>query len=101
MIGYKLFHKRKDGSYGPLFINRKQRLLLQNYYKAEDHPTKGYAHRPGWHLCKKAVAPHLSTKGRVWVKVWYDPDTAETFKRPDSQGGEWILAKEIRLLSEV
>ena len=101
MIGYKLFRKRKDGSYGPLFINRKQRLLLQNYYTAEDHKTAGYSHRPGWHLCTKPVAPHLSTKGRVWVKVWYDSDLAETFKRPDNQGGEWILAKEIRLLSEL
>jgi hypothetical protein len=47
MIGYKLFRKRKDGTYGPLFINRSQKILQGETYHAEDHPTKGYAYRPG------------------------------------------------------
>lgn len=56
MIGYKLFHKRKDGTYGPLFINKKQKLVAGVYYAAGDYPTKGYAHRPGWHICSAPVA---------------------------------------------
>jgi hypothetical protein len=33
MIGYKLFRKRKDGSYGPLFINRKLRMCAVNLWR--------------------------------------------------------------------
>ena len=32
MIAYKLFRKRKDGTYGPLFINRKQRIHTGETY---------------------------------------------------------------------
>jgi len=96
MIGWKLFRQRKDGSYGPLFINCKQRLEKGVVYESEDHPTKGYAHRPGWHICKNKNAPHLSKKDRVWVKVWFD--NAEVIKRPENQGGIWYLAKQIKLL---
>jgi hypothetical protein len=46
MIGYKLFRKMKDG-YAPLFINKSQRLKINVEYTYEDHPTKGYAQRPG------------------------------------------------------
>ena len=41
MIAYKLFRKRKDGSYGPLFINRKQKVYPGVTYQAEEHRTKG------------------------------------------------------------
>ena len=98
MLGYKLFRKRKDGSYGPLFINRKQVLELGVLYRAEDHPTKGYAHRPGWHICKHMYAPHLSTKDRVWCLVEFDHK--ETLERPDTQGGTWYLGNTIRILEE-
>ena len=47
---YKLFIKRKDGTIGPLFIGRKQRIPMGVWLEAEDIPTKGYAHRPGWHV---------------------------------------------------
>jgi len=40
MIGYKLFHKRKDGTYGPLFINKKQKLVAGVYYAAGDYPLR-------------------------------------------------------------
>ena len=47
MIGYKLFKLRKDGTLGPLFINRKQQLAVGQTYYSEAHRTKGYAFRPG------------------------------------------------------
>ena len=50
MIAYKLLRIRKDGSIGPLFINQKQRVPIGEWLDAEDHPTSGFAHRPGWHL---------------------------------------------------
>lgn len=92
MIGYKLFRQRRDGTFGPLFINRKQRLEIGILYKAEDHPTKGFAHRPGWHICSKKSAPHLSKKGRIWCIVWFDENSAGLYQRPRSQGGLWYTA---------
>ena len=56
-LGYKLFNKRRDGTIGPLFINRRQRIPLEIWIQAEDHPTKGYAHRPGWHVLEAPHAP--------------------------------------------
>lgn len=95
-IGYKLFRQRKDGTLGPLFINRRQRIELGVAYQAEDHPTKGYAHRPGWHVCSAKRAPHLSEKGRVWAKVAIEGVTEVL--RPDCQGGKWYLAARMTVL---
>jgi len=60
MKAYKLFKLRADGTLGPLFINASQRLPEGVWLKSEDHPTKGFAHRPGWHCTLKPEAPHLS-----------------------------------------
>jgi len=99
MIVYKLIRKRKDGSFGPLFINRKQVLPIGKWLVAENHPTKGYANRPGWHCCNKPEAPHLSMNGRQWLKVeikdYYE------FKRPKTQGGVWLIAKQMKIIEEV
>lgn len=62
MIGYKLFRQRKDGTLGPLFINRRQRLTIGETYIAEEHPTKGFAFRPGWHICSEMNARILVRK---------------------------------------
>ena len=99
MFGYKLFNKRKDGTYGPLFINRKQRLVIGCTYPFEDHPTKGYAHRPGWHICANPYTPHLSEKGRVWCKVEFE--LLATLTRPQHQGGTWYLGNTLKILEEV
>jgi hypothetical protein len=96
MIGYKLFSLKRDGSIGPLFINRKLRLQIGEWHEAEDHPTPGYAHRPGWHILGSKNAPHLSKKGRVWAKVEFED--AESYHRPEAQGGLWFLAKRMRVL---
>jgi hypothetical protein len=96
MIGYKLFTLRKDGSLGPLFINRKQRLEVGVWYSAQSIPTPGYAFRPGWHVLAKKSAPHLSKKGRVWAKVVvFD---YERFQRPKNQGGVWYLANHMKIV---
>ena len=96
MIGYKLFRLRRDGTLGPLFINRRQRLVVGGDYEAEEHRTKGYAFRPGWHICAAPTAPHLSKKGRVWAKVRFQNYTQH--QRPDSQGGLWYTANRMQIL---
>ena len=96
--GFKLFRKRVDGSYGPLFINCRQRLHPGVEYQAEDHPTKGFAHRPGWHICRAPEAPHLSEKGRVWCEVEFEP--MALIHRPAHQGGVWYLGKSLTILKE-
>lgn len=95
MKAYKLLRLRKDGSLGPLFINRRQRIPLHQPLKAEAHLTRGFAFRPGWHCMAKPEAPHLSKKGRIWCEVEID-DFSE-FHRPQSQGGKWYLANQMKV----
>lgn len=99
MIGYKLFRIRKDGSLGPLFINRRQRVPLGEWLQAESHPTKGFMVREGWHGCHKPIAPHLATDrpDRVWCRVEFGGNISR-YKRPESQGGEWLLASKLKVL---
>jgi hypothetical protein len=96
MIAYKLFTKRANKTLGPLFINRRQVIELGKWLRAEAHKTKGFAFRPGWHASVKKSAPHLSKKGRVWCRV--DVRNFETYNRPKSQGGQWVIAKRIKVL---
>ena len=96
MIAYKLFRLRKDGTLGPLFINARLRVPLAEWLPAEDHPTRGYAHRPGWHVLPTPEAPHLSEKGRVWARV--EIRHFEELDRPGVQGGVWFLARRMRVL---
>jgi len=101
MIAYKIFKRRKDGSIGPLFINARAHLEVGVWLEAEDHPTKGYAHRPGWHATLAPVAPHikLTPKGgpsREWFVV--EIEDYRKFNRPQSQGGTWVLARRMRIL---
>ena len=101
MIAYKLLKKRKDGTIGPLFINAKQRIPVGEWLQAEDHPTKGFAHRMGWHCTVEKSAPHfvMNPKGglpRVWAKV--EVKDYEKYQRPESQGGTWVLAQHMKVL---
>ena len=98
-IVYKLVRKRKDGTLGPLFINAKLRIPMHEWLEAENHPTKGFAHRPGWHCTLEPIAPHLSERGRVWVECICQ--NFQKFSRPQSQGGTWVLAERIKFLREV
>jgi hypothetical protein len=99
MIAYKLVRLMADGSYAPLFINKTQRLPVGHWLEAGDHPTKGFAHRPGWHCTLKPDAPHLSNKGRVWLEVEIAGYTIH--QRPESQGGKWALANRMKILGEL
>jgi hypothetical protein len=96
---FKLFRVRKDGTLGPLFINTRQRIELGLWYEAEDHPTKGYAHRPGWHCGRTPLAPHLSLEGRTWFKV--EIEDFYRSPRPKHQGGEWLIAKRMKVIGPV
>lgn len=99
MILYKLFRVRKDGSIGPLFINKQQVIPIGVWLTAEPHPTHGFAFRPGWHCTVRPSAPHLSMKGRAWFKVQVKRGTVH--ERPKSQGGSWVLAPEMMVLERV
>jgi hypothetical protein len=96
MTGYKLFRETRTGLRS-LFIDRRRPLPVGEWLTAEDKPTKGYAHRPGWHVLSTPSAPHLSPKGRVMRQVEMRGITG-TFERPASQGGIWYTANEIRIL---
>lgn len=99
MIGYKLFRHRKDGTIGPLFINKRQRIQIGVEYPYEKHLTKGFKYRPGWHICSQPIAPHLSKKDRVWAKV--DFTFMYMLDRPKSQGGTWYLGSTMKVLELV
>ena len=99
MIAYKLFRKLKSNELAPLFINKKQRIPFDVWLEAENHPTKGFAVRPGWHCTSKPVAPHLSMKGRVWVEVQIED--YQEIHRPLNQGGLWYLANRLMAIREI
>lgn len=99
MVAYKLFRLRKDGSLGSLFINRKERIPIGKWLPAENHPTKGYTLRPRWHVTSKPVAPHLSEKDRIWMKISIK-DYIE-LPRPEHLGGMWLLANWIKVIEPV
>jgi hypothetical protein len=96
MIAYKLMKLRRNGTLGPLFINARMVVPLGEWLEAEDHPTKGFAHRPGWHCTLKPVAPHLSERNRVWVEV--EIEDYRFFNRPTIHGGVWALANRMKAL---
>ena len=95
-IGYKLFRKLKSGEITSLFINKTERLKTNEWLEAKSYPTNGYKLRPFWHCTEKPIAPHLTEKGRVWLKVEMHDFTE--FNRSEHQGGKWFLAKEIKIL---
>lgn len=95
MIAYKLVRQLKSGELSPLFINKKLRLPFNKWLEAENHPTKGFKERMGWHCTKEMNAPHLSKKDRVWIEVEIE-DYVE-YDRPESQGGTWLLANKMKI----
>jgi hypothetical protein len=97
ITAYKLFRVRRDGSIGPLFIDRKARLPLGVWMRAGANPTKGFAFRPGWHCARRPVAPHLKVDGRAWFVVEVC-GFLQKLKRPEAQGGEWLLAERLRII---
>ena len=97
---YKLFKLRANGTLGPLFINARMVVPMGEWIEAEDHPTKGFAHRPGWHAAFAPYAPHLSEAPKSGPKrVWAECEAIDTttYARPRSQGGAWVLANKLRV----
>lgn len=105
-VAYKLMRQLKDGTVHPLFINKKEETQFGVVLPAECYPTKGFAVRQGWHCCFTPYAPHLKRnlsngEHRVWVEVLVR--NYDTYDRPESQGGAWILAQEMiaeRIISD-
>jgi hypothetical protein len=96
MKAYKLVRRLKDNSISPLFINKKLRLPKGIWLEAENHKTKGFKERKGWHCTLVMEAPHLSKKNRVWIEV--DVEDYELYNRPESQGGTWVLAQRMKVV---
>lgn len=104
MRAYKLMRKLKDGTLHSLFIDKGESRPIGKWMAAEFYPTKGFAERFGWHCCFKPIAPHLKRElangeKRVWVMV--DVEDYETYDRPESQGGSWILADKMKIVREI
>lgn len=104
MKAYKLLRKLKDGKLYPLFINKKESTPFGKWMEAECYPTKGFAVRKGWHCCFQPYAPHLSMQlangeQRVWVEC--EVEDFESYNRPESQGGNWVLAQKMRIIREI
>jgi hypothetical protein len=102
--GWKLFRLRKDGSLGPLFLDTGLILPYNEWIVAKDNTSlarrKGLQPRPGWHATLSPHAPHLklelkSGEKRIWVRVLLRGVTF--YDRPESQGGTWVLAKEMKV----
>jgi len=98
-IAYKLVRKMANGELKPLFIDKTTPFVKGEWLESECHPTKGFAVRQGWHCCFKPVAPHLSERNRVWIEVLVQ--NYQSYSRPESQGGSWILADKMKVLREV
>jgi hypothetical protein len=101
---WKLFRRRRDGTLGPLFIDRGLVIRPGKWMPAKDCPTKGYARRPGWHCAPKPEAPHLALRLKNGeVREWVAVEIAgyEELRRPESQGGTWFLAKWLRVKEKV
>lgn len=97
MIAYKLLRERRNGTLGPLFIEKRRVLERDQWLQSHDVPTKGYAYRPGWHACALPQAPHLKlTDDRHWHVVELG-GKIETHARPQSQGGVWYTAETMRI----
>lgn len=102
MIAYKLFSVRKNGTLGPLFINKRQVIPVGQWLDAETHPRSGFAVRHGWHAALRQSAPHLMARdggmvaGRVWARVELEGTTV--YDRPECQGGAWVLGERMRVL---
>ena len=98
VTAYKLFKTRKDGTLGPLFINKRQVIPVGKWLQAENHPTRGYKERPGWHTAP-VKASHLSEKDRAW----YEVEIKDFYKepRPKNQGGYWLIAKHMRVVRKL
>ena len=100
---FKLVRKRKDGSLGPLFVERNRVfdpgiVLFANPFSKI---PQGLSYRPGFHCCTKPEAPHIklrlkSGEERVWCEVLL----ADYVKhlRPACFGGMWLVGQVMEII---
>lgn len=95
---YKLFRKRKDGTLAPLFIGASMRVPVGEWLEAQDLPTKGFAHRPGWHAGLVPETHIKESENRVWcecrIKDFYPFQL-------NSKQKEWQIAKWLKVVKEL
>jgi len=96
MKSYKLVKQRKDGSLGSLFVDASRKLPIGEWMEAINHRPRKLKERKGWHCLTSPHAPHLGTRGRVWVEVECEDFTI--MQRPEIQGGVWLLANRMRII---
>lgn len=94
---HKLLRVRRDGSLGPLFIDKRLRIPVGRWLVAKPKRTKGYAFRPGWHaVSDRRTVKHLRQGGdRLWFLVELRGARAEV--RPRGQG-TWYVARKMRVV---
>jgi hypothetical protein len=97
---YKLLRVRKDGSIGPLFVNRKQKIPIGEWMEAIDGKPKALANRPGFHCTHSPEAGHIKMRLKSGEeRRWYEVEIKDyyEFPRPECQGGMWFIAKHMRI----
>ena len=88
---YKLFEMDTKGNLYPLFIDKKTTYPIGEWIQAENHPTKGFAKRPGLHIGQICSAPWLmsadgtykSQRGKQWKRVWCEVECNTTIDYTD------------------
>lgn len=78
-IGYKLFEQDQNGNLYALFIDKKNVMPINTWMLAGNHPTKGFAVRPGFHIGEgipsapwlmSADGTYKSQRSKYWHRVW-------------------------------
>ena len=88
---YKLFEMDTNNNLYPLFIDKKTTCPIGKWIQAENHPTKGFAKRPGIHTGEICAAPWLmsadgtykSQRGKQWKRVWCEVECNTTVDYTD------------------
>ena len=83
---YKLFEMDINGNLYPLFIDNTTIYPIDKWIYAENHPTKGFARRPGIHTGEICSAPWLmaadgtykSQRGKSFKRVWCEVECNTT-----------------------
>ena len=89
--GFKLFEMDTENNLYPLFIDKKTVYPIGEWIKAENHPTKGFATRPGLHVGQICSAPWLmsadgtykSQRSKYWKRVWCEVEYNATVDYTD------------------
>jgi len=104
MIAYKLLRVRKDGTIGPLFVNRQQVIPIGEWMTAIDGKPKALKNRPGFHCTHSPEAGHIKMKlSSGEIRRWYKVEIEDyyEFPRPKNQGGMWFISKKMKILEEL